>query len=94
MSNYNIVFTNSFKKAYKKLSPEVQKQVKVKIEQLMIEPSIPSLRLKINYSWSSFLKAKAYEISVTMNYRIILTFEEGRIVLLHTIGTHDILDKI
>lgn len=89
---YKLVPLKSFTKSLKKLDTTIQKQTKKKLEILIENPKHPSLRLKPNYSWSKNLKTKVYEMSVNMNYRIIFTHEDGKIILLHAIGTHNIVD--
>ena len=91
---YQLSFSNTFLKELKKLSPELQKQTKQKLSILITNKDHPSLRLKPNHSWSKFLKTKAFEISINMNFRIILTFEENATILLHNVGDHNSLDKI
>lgn len=91
--SYKLVPLKSFEKSFKKISKEIQLQTKEKLKILQEDPSHPGLRTKINNSWSKYLKEQVYECSVNMNYRILFTFEDGKIILLHAIGTHDILDR-
>ncbi|MGF7058687.1 type II toxin-antitoxin system RelE/ParE family toxin [Brassicibacter mesophilus] len=90
---YSIIFTNAFKKGYKKLPDAIKTKAKKTIEILSVDPSYPSLRTKNNYSWSKYLNSKVHECSINMNYRIIFTYEEDKIILLHAVGEHKIVDR-
>lgn len=82
-----ILYTNRFKKDYKKLSLHIQKIVKDKILMLQNDPMHPSLRTKkIKGSKDIF------ECSVNMGIRITWQYIRQDI-LLRTVGEHDITLK-
>lgn len=79
----NIYRTERFKKAYKKLSADIQLRTKEKLLLFVKDINHPSLRVKkiqgVNNIW---------EASITMNYRF--TFEKIKDgCLLRNIGPHD-----
>ena len=80
-------FSKLFKKEYKALSKEIQKAFDKKLALFISDTTHPSLRVQriqgTKHRW---------EGSVTKNYRFTFEFMEN-IVLLRTIGTHDILSR-
>lgn len=83
-----VIFTNRFRKDYKKLSANIRKRTDEKFKLLLQNPSHPSLRVK------KVKKCKnIFECSVSENYRFLFEFNKG-ICVLHRVGTHDILDKL
>ena len=82
-----ISFSRSFKKEYQKLPQEIQENLNQKLKFLSEDPQHPSLRLK------KMGGTVYWEISITMNYRLILRFD-GEEIKLITVGTHDILKKV
>ncbi|MEO2069248.1 MAG: plasmid stabilization protein [Desulfurobacteriaceae bacterium] len=90
MSKYKLIFTESYLKKEKKFikrHPELVERYKKVLKLLEINPSHPSLRL---HKLKGKLSDK-YSVSITMSYRIILTFaitEKG--IVLIDIGSHDI----
>jgi len=82
-----ILFTNRFRKDYKKLSPQIQKIVKEKIVIMQKNPMHPSLRTKkIKGSKDIF------ECSVNMGIRITWQYQ-NKDILLRAVGEHDITLK-
>lgn len=82
-----ILFTNKFRKDYKKLSPQVQKIIKEKIVLLQSNPMHPSLRTKkIKGSKDIF------ECSASMGIRITWQYQNHDI-LLRAVGEHDMTLK-
>lgn len=81
--SYKLQVTDSFRKQYKKLSSNEQSQVDSKLLILADNPWHPSLRTKKIQGTDEF------EISVNMDIRIAITFEEDRIIVLLDIGHHD-----
>ncbi len=82
-----ILYTNRFKKDYKKLSQQIQKIVKEKIVIMQSNPMHPSLRTKkIKGSKDIF------ECSVNMGIRITWQYE-NQDILLRNVGEHDITLK-
>jgi len=90
---YSIQYTKTFKKGYKKLPDLIKIRSKKTVEILSEDPNYPSLRTKVNYSWSRYLNSKVYECSINMDYRILFTYEENKIILLQAIGEHKIVNK-
>lgn len=92
MSKYKLIFTESYLKREKKFlkrHPELVERYKKILRLLEVNPNHPSLRL---HKLKGKLADK-YSVSITMSYRIILTFsvtEEG--IVLIDIGSHEIYD--
>ena len=92
MSKYKLIFTESYLKREKKFlkrHPELVERYKKILRLLEVNPNHPSLRL---HKLKGKLADK-YSVSITMSYRIILTFsvtEEG--IVLINIGSHEIYD--
>ena len=86
---YKLIFTETYlcrEKKFLKQHPELIERYKKVLRLLELNPNHPSLRL---HKLSGKFKGK-YSISITMSYRIIITFAvtEKGIVLLD-IGDHD-----
>ena len=74
--------TDRFKKDYQKLPQRIQKQTNQKLAFLLQDIRHPSLRVKkLKGEYSLF------ELSITMNYRLLFTIEDEAYVL-RRIGTH------
>ena len=90
MSGFKLIFTESYLKREKKFfkkHPELIERYKKVLKLLELNPNHPSLRL---HKLRGKLDDK-YSVSITMSYRIILTFavtEKG--IVLIDIGSHDI----
>ena len=90
MSKYKLIFTESYLKREKKFlkrHPELVERYKKILRLLEVNPNHPSLRL---HKLKGKLADK-YSVSITMSYRIILTFavtEKG--IVLIDIGNHDV----
>lgn len=82
-----IRYSKGFKKNYQKLPKEIRDNLDRKLRILLDNFQHPSLRLK------KMGRTIYWEISITMNYRLILKFTDGEIRLI-TVGTHDILKRI
>ncbi len=79
-----IVLTEEFKKAYKKLPEDIKKKAKKQLKFLNSNPAHPSLRIhKLNGEW---------EFYVDIHYRGLFLREGDKYILL-TIGTHKIVDR-
>ncbi|MBW2208065.1 MAG: hypothetical protein JRG79_14235 [Deltaproteobacteria bacterium] len=80
-------FSNRFRKQYRALPREIRQAFKEKLELFLNDMRHPSLRVKkiqgIQNRW---------EGSITMKYRFTFHIDED-VVVLRTIGTHDILMK-
>ena len=94
MSRYRLIFPESYLKREKKFlrqHPELIERYKKVLRLLELNPNHPSLRLHK-------LKGKLadrYSVSITMSYRIILTFavtEKG--IVLIDIGSHEIYGDV
>lgn len=79
--------TKRFKKDYKKLSKNIQQRTNEKLRFLLRDRRHPSLRVHRVRGVQGL-----WEMSVTMNYRVIFEIEQDCYVLLD-IGKHDILDR-
>ncbi len=78
-----LIYSNRFKKDYKKLSKELQESVNSKLKLFIKNINHPSLRTKkIQGSKNDF------ELSINMNYRIVWQYAEDKIYL-KAIGKHD-----
>ena len=82
-----ILFTNQFKKDYKRLSPQIQKNVKEKIPLLENNPMHPTLRTK-KIKGSKYV----FECSVNMGIRITWQYQ-NQDILLRAVGEHDLTLK-
>lgn len=83
-----LFFSKRFQKDYKKLPAKIQELTDNKLDFLLRDVNHPSLRFK---------KVKkhfnVWEVSVTMNYRVVLSVESDHYVLLR-VGVHNILNRI
>jgi len=90
LRKYRLIFTESYLKREKKFlkkHPELIERYKKVLKLLEVNPNHPSLRL---HKLKGKLEGK-YSVSITMSYRIILTFavtERG--IVLIDVGSHDI----
>jgi addiction module RelE/StbE family toxin len=80
--------TDRFKKDYQKLPPDIQQRVDQKLRFLARDPRHPSLRIH---------KLRAvrglWELSVTVNYRVVFEINDEYYVLLG-VGSHRIVDQM
>ena len=84
--------TKKFIKDYNKLPKQIRKQIREKID--MVNKygfRYPSLRFK---PIEKYKRQGIFELSVTMNYRIIVRQINQQQFDVIRVGTHDILDKI
>jgi len=79
-----VEWTETFEKAYKKLSPEMKKKIKNKIDLLAKNPAHPSLRSKPIRGAPGI-----YEASIDMNYRLTYERLTEDVLRLRIVGTHD-----
>jgi len=77
------LFSDRFKKDYKKLPADIKKVLKGKLAIMGENPFHPSLRTKKIQSREEIL-----ECSINMSIRMTWQYEEGKI-LLRTVGEHD-----
>ena len=91
--NYTLIPTNRFKKDLKKLSEEVREKAEETVDQLSKNPKHPGLRSKKNYQWTKHMGFATFECSINMSYRIIYSIENNRIILLHAVGNHQVVEK-
>ena len=79
----DFIFTERFKKSYKKLSKDQQKTVQKKLSLMSKNPHHPSLRTKKVKGTSDI-----FECSLTMAIR--MTWQcGGESIVLRVVGTHD-----
>ncbi len=84
----DFVFTERFKKSYKKLSQDEQRTLHRKLSLMSKNPHHPSLRTKKVQGVSDI-----FECSVTMAIRMTWQYD-GESIILRVIGTHDeVLDN-
>jgi addiction module RelE/StbE family toxin len=79
--------TRRFKKNYQTLPQRIQRRVDDKLQFLLRDPRHPSLRIHKVRGVEGL-----WELSVTMDYRILFEIEEGLYVLL-AVGPHQIVDR-
>ena len=84
-----ILYTPSFIRKYKKLQPQLQEEVKEKIEFFKKNPKQPSLRI---HKLKEPLKG-AMSFSVNFAYRIIFLYKNKNTAKLLEIGTHEIYSR-
>lgn len=83
-----LIRNKRFKKDYKKLPPDIQKQTDKKLDFLLEDYNHPSLRTK------RVLKCKGiFEASITKDYRFLFLVDSDAYILIR-VGKHDILDKL
>jgi addiction module RelE/StbE family toxin len=80
-----IEWAEYFEKAFRKLSPEIQKKTKKKILLLAENPAHPSLRSKPVKGAPGI-----YEASIDMNYRMTYERLPGDVLRLRVVATHDV----
>jgi mRNA-degrading endonuclease RelE of RelBE toxin-antitoxin system len=78
-------FTKKFKKEYKALPEEIQKNFDKKLANFLTDPTYPSLRLKRIQGTKNI-----WEGSITMKYRSTFEIINDEVIF-RMIGTHDIL---
>jgi len=83
-----LFFSKRFQKDYKKLPAQIQELTDKKLDYLLKDISHPSLRFKKVKRHSN-----VWEVSVTMNYRLVLSMQSNYYILLR-VGAHDILNRI
>ena len=80
--------TRRFDRDYGRLPARIREAAALKLNVLAHSPRHPSLRLK------RIKGSEAYwEMSITMQYRVVLEFVSEDHVVLLRIGTHKIIDK-
>jgi mRNA interferase RelE/StbE len=82
----NIIRTNRFKRAYKKLDPQSQKIIKKALEQLINDFSNPSLRIK---KMGGYKNPYVWEASANMDLRITFEIEKPDTLILRNCGHHN-----
>lgn len=79
-----IIFTEEFRKIYKKMPEKIQKKLKKQLRFLESNPNHPSLKIhKLNKEW---------EFYVDIHYRCFF-HKAGNEYILLTIGSHKIVDR-
>ena len=85
---FKIVFTKTFEKSLKRLTPAEQKQVAVKLKILQTNPYHPSLRTKKIKGFDGL-----FECSVNMDIRILWQYKDTEIIIILDIVHHSVMDK-
>lgn len=83
--SYRLQLEKNFIKKYKKLGAQNQAAIDNKLRILAENPWHPSLRIKRIQGTGEF------EISVNMDIRMAITFEDDRIIILLDVDHHDTL---
>lgn len=79
-----IIITDEFRAAYKKLPDDIKKKVKKQLRFLSSNPTHPSLKIhRLNDEW---------EFYVDIHYRGFFLRKAGAFILL-TVGSHRIVDR-
>jgi len=86
--NYEFIYSDRFKKHYKKLGSIERKQIANKLVLLSQNPSHPSLRTKRIQGTD-----RLFESSANMDVRIIWYYEGTQLIALIDVGHHDILKQ-
>ncbi len=81
-----IIYTNEFRKSFKKLPNEIKKEAFEK--EKLFRKDIKDSKLK-NHKLSGKLNG-CWAFSINFNYRIIYEFGLNDIIYFHSVGTHDI----
>ncbi len=82
-----LLFTQSFKKDYKRLPANIQKAADKQLALLLSDPQYPSLKLKKMQD-----PRNIWEGRVTRGYRFTFQIQEDQYIL-RRVGTHDILKR-
>lgn len=78
--------TAHFRRAFEKLSVDLQRLTVQRIALFASQPFAPRLRThKLKGNLKMF-----WSFSVTEGYRVLVTFPQPGVALLHDVGTHDI----
>ena len=80
---YRIKFTSRYLRGYKRLTPDVRRQVDKAIRMVTTNPNHPSLRLHRVQGTDD-----VWEISPTMSIRITLRFRDD-LIEFRNVGPHD-----
>jgi len=79
-----IIITDEFRTAYKKLTDDIKKKVKKQLRFLSSNPAHPSLKMhRLNDEW---------EFYVDIHYRGFF-LRKGAAFILLTVGSHQIVDR-
>ena len=82
-----LIYTNSFKKEYQKLSIPLQNKTDKKLKILVENINHPSLRVKKIQKYRDVLEA-----TINKNYRLLFQITSDGFIFLR-IGKHDILER-
>jgi mRNA-degrading endonuclease YafQ of YafQ-DinJ toxin-antitoxin module len=84
--SYEIHYKPSFIRLFKKLDPQLQEEVEITIEKLKDSRNHQSLRV---HKLSGRLR-QFHSCSINYRERIFFEFQDNRIIVLLTVGNHDI----
>lgn len=86
-----VSFTEKFRKAYKKLPPDIQAHVNEALHNLMKNPRPASLRFE---KLKGYRKPNIYTIHATPNHSHKISFElNGSSAILRNVDTHKLIDR-
>ncbi len=80
---YELTFLETAKKEWKKLSPDIQKQFKAKLQERLIKPHIPKAKLS---TMPNCYKIKLHSVGYHLVYKVI---EARLVVQVVAIGRRD-----
>lgn len=84
--------TEKFKKQYKKLPDKVKLTFSKQIALFVENPQHPSIVSKKNHAASNTFGESIFESRITREYRFLWKWNGDKIVLLLTIGNHEIVE--
>lgn len=85
----NVIFSKQFRKQYKKLSPQLRRQTKARIELWKERPNDPTLRLhKLKGKFSHL-----HSINIIGDIRAIYEIIDNEVYVYQMIGSHSQLYK-
>ncbi|MCB1934918.1 MAG: hypothetical protein KDF59_03130 [Nitrosomonas sp.] len=88
---HEVAFTERFKRAYKSLPQDIQKQVNGALHSLMKNPRPASIRFE---KLKGYRKPNIFTIHATSNHSHKVSFElDGTLAILRNVGTHKLIDR-
>lgn len=89
----NFETTSKFENQYKSLPDQVKKNFKKQIELFVSDPNHPSLKTKKKHAASNEFGETIFESRINLSYRFLWKWNGHQIVLLLTIGHHEIVEN-
>jgi len=85
-------YAKKFEKSVSKLPDKIKKKLPQTLLLLQGDPRHNSLYTKKNYSASKIFKDLVYESRIDNKYRILWKYEDGKVILLLTVGNHEVVE--